>query len=69
MQKTDAGEQKKEIGGEHTPRRGEEEYIYIRSRNGGGGQVTSIEMYFGLVSLAHSHPSSHNISSTSGQPH
>ena len=22
---------------DHTPRRGEEEYIYIRSRNGGGG--------------------------------
>ena len=53
---------------DHTPRRGEEEYIYIRSRNGGGeggGQVTSIEMYFDLVSLAHSHPPSHNISSTS----
>ena len=50
-------------------------YIYIRSRNGGRGrgrgrgQVTSIEMYFDLVSLAHSHPPSHNISSTSGQPH
>ena len=35
----------------------------------GRGQVTSIEMYFDLVSLAHSHPPSHNISSTSGQPH
>ena len=29
MQKTDAGEQKKEIGGDHTPRKGEEEYLYI----------------------------------------
>ena len=37
-QKTDAPEQKKEIGCEHTPRRGEEEYIYIRSRNEGKGK-------------------------------
>ena len=38
MQKTDREEQKKEIGVDHTPRRGEEEYIYIRSRNEGEGE-------------------------------
>ena len=32
-------------------------------------QVISIEMYIDLVSLVHSHPPFHNISSTSGQPH
>ena len=40
-----------------------------RGRGKGRRQVTSIEMYFDLLSLAHSHPPSHNISSTSGQPH
>ena len=45
--------------------RGEEEVP--RGRGEGRRQVISIEMCNDLVSLVHSHPPSHNISSTSGQ--